>query len=155
MLILVIVLLLVLYLHSQVDPLESEKIVQDVSVITGQKLDHITINTFKTSNKLPTTSESIHKVQLDINVRSSSVCPDLKHPTNVQDAQTFQMVDGNSNMYVFSAYYDNINQPPILLIVGLQERYPMPHVYCQLWYKGEMNVSVGNVQKIPEDHGLK
>ncbi|KAK3578981.1 hypothetical protein CHS0354_034775 [Potamilus streckersoni] len=63
----------------------------------------------------------------------SSECPGLMPPLNFRDKQKWLPVDNENRMFVFSAYYDEIDGKPYIRLIGLgKDRSQL--FFCQLWF---------------------
>ncbi|XP_041375172.1 uncharacterized protein LOC121388038 [Gigantopelta aegis] len=159
-LVLVGVLTFVFYLHSQVKEPQNERMIADYAHGADDKLKTTTKNMPRLGllHKPKASPASVGEAPPELHAHAGSECPKLMLPVNVEDKQSFQMVNAKTDLYVFSAFYDDVGQPAILRIIGLNVRYGSGSVLCQAWFEGRPNslsVITGSVQRLPEDHGLR
>ncbi|KAK3578984.1 hypothetical protein CHS0354_034779 [Potamilus streckersoni] len=63
----------------------------------------------------------------------SSECPGLVPPLNFRDEQKWLPVDNENMMFVFSAYYDEIDGKPYIRLIGLgEDQFQL--IVCHLWF---------------------
>ncbi|ESO82683.1 hypothetical protein LOTGIDRAFT_155701 [Lottia gigantea] len=89
--------------------------------------------------------------------KSGSCQNEIERPINVEDTETWQKVGGKTNTYVFSAFFDGVNNP-VIRILALTERGSSQGLFCQLWYndtKEELRVIAPIKKHIPEDHSKR
>lgn len=91
-------------------------------------------------------------------------CPSHKGPVNVSETQTFQAVDGQQDLFVFSAFLDELQN--VVRLISLAEQKGGMRLFCHLWYhqptggdasRGapQMRVAEGSYSALPEHHGRR
>ncbi|KAL3860062.1 hypothetical protein ACJMK2_010235 [Sinanodonta woodiana] len=85
------------------------------------KFDHIGIS--KLNNTSPYKSSYTR----------NSECPGLVPPLKFRDEQIWLPVENKISMFVFSAYYDEIDGQPYIRLIGLGESV-VQLIFCHLWF---------------------
>ncbi|XP_071088459.1 beta-1,4-galactosyltransferase galt-1-like [Haliotis cracherodii] len=87
-----------------------------------------------------------------------TLCPGITRPMEVPDAQIWQQVGLGDNVYVFSAFYDDVGTSAIVRLVGLAVWNSVP-LLCQLWFKDTKEVQLKEIQArvdiLKESHDRK
>ncbi|XP_046551348.1 glycosyltransferase family 92 protein F13G3.3-like [Haliotis rubra] len=88
-----------------------------------------------------------------------TLCPLIRRPTDVKDAQVWQEVGLGNNIYVFSAFYDDAGTSPIVRLLGLSVFDRYGSLLCQLWFKDSKRVELyeiqAHVEMLKEGHKRK
>ncbi|GAB1608318.1 hypothetical protein Ahia01_001116000 [Argonauta hians] len=90
-------------------------------------------------------------------------CDNLKGEIPDGKYQTWQFMSKKREVWVFSAYHENLTGPYIR-IIGAKSRWIAGNIHCQLWYnvtgsnnstdtKSHVVIVPAIVKNIPEDHG--
>lgn len=82
-------------------------------------------------------------------------CPKILRPVKVVENQTFQPVDSEPGLFVFSAFLDVSEN--LVRIIGLKSLVKKS-AFCLLWYSDghkDLRVVAANVSPLPESHSRK